>query len=125
MKEPQSKRNSPFRIAATRSKGSYSIYLYRRISLSHQQSGDAVSGSEQLDVFDGKRLIQPKDAQYLYGHRDFEKFSKRTWKRMDDSDFMAVRWFDGVIRILQMMINPAKNKVANQPGKSVGSCSSD
>ena len=44
---------------------------------------------------------------------------------MDDSDFMAVRWFDGVIRILQMMINPAKNKVANQPGKSVGSCSSD
>lgn len=39
--------------------------------------------------------------------------------------FMAVRWFDGVIRMLQMMINPAKNKVANQPGKSVGFCSSD
>lgn len=39
--------------------------------------------------------------------------------------FMAVRWLDGVIRILQKMINPAKNKVANQPGKSVGSCSSD
>lgn len=34
----------------------------------------------------GRRSIQPKDAQYLYDHRDLDKFSKWIWNRMDDSD---------------------------------------
>ena len=34
----------------------------------------------------GDRLILPKHAQYLYDHRDLDKFSKWIWNRMDDSD---------------------------------------
>ena len=33
----------------------------------------------------GIRLIQVKDAQYLYAHRDKEKFSDWLWERMDDT----------------------------------------
>ena len=33
----------------------------------------------------GIRLIQVKDAQYLYDHRDKEKFSHWIWERMDDT----------------------------------------
>lgn len=33
----------------------------------------------------GIRLIQVKDAQYLYNHRDKEKFSHWIWERMDDT----------------------------------------
>ncbi len=34
----------------------------------------------------GDRTIQPKDAQYLYDHRDKIKFSNWIWERMDESD---------------------------------------
>ena len=34
----------------------------------------------------GTRLIQPKDAQYLYDYRDIDKFSQWIWDRMDDTD---------------------------------------
>lgn len=34
----------------------------------------------------GTRLIQPKDAQYLYDYRDIDKFSHWIWDRMGDSD---------------------------------------
>ena len=34
----------------------------------------------------GDRLILPKHAQYLYDHRDLDKFSKWIWDRIDDSD---------------------------------------
>lgn len=34
----------------------------------------------------GKRSIQPKDAQYLYGHRDFDKFSVWILERTDESE---------------------------------------
>nr|DAT75080.1 MAG TPA: hypothetical protein [Caudoviricetes sp.] len=34
----------------------------------------------------GDRTFQPKDAQYLYDHRDKSKFSNWIWERMDESD---------------------------------------
>lgn len=34
----------------------------------------------------GTRIIQPTDAQYIYDHRDTEKFVSWIWERMDDSD---------------------------------------
>ena len=34
----------------------------------------------------GTRTIQPKDAQYIYDHRDPEKFADWIWGRMDESD---------------------------------------
>ncbi len=34
----------------------------------------------------GKRPIQPKDAQYLYDHRDFDKFSAWILERIDESE---------------------------------------
>lgn len=34
----------------------------------------------------GTRLIQPKDAQYLYDHRDIDKFSQWIWDRIGDTD---------------------------------------
>ncbi len=34
----------------------------------------------------GDRTIQPKDAQFLYDHRDRDKFIKWIWERMDESD---------------------------------------
>lgn len=34
----------------------------------------------------GRRSIQPKDAQYLYDHRDVVKFSEWILERMDDSE---------------------------------------
>lgn len=34
----------------------------------------------------GDRTIQPKDAQYLYDHRDKSKFSNWIWERMDETD---------------------------------------
>lgn len=34
----------------------------------------------------GARLIQPKDAQYLYDHKDIKKFSSWIEERMDDTD---------------------------------------
>lgn len=34
----------------------------------------------------GRRNIQPKDAQYLYDHRDLKKFSKWISEQMDNSD---------------------------------------
>lgn len=34
----------------------------------------------------GKRSIQPKDAQYLYDHRDFDKFSAWILERTDESE---------------------------------------
>lgn len=34
----------------------------------------------------GTRPITSKDAQYLYDHRDKDKFSSWIWKRMDESD---------------------------------------
>ncbi|MDD3307313.1 MAG: hypothetical protein PHO29_09505 [Acetobacterium sp.] len=44
----------------------------------------------------GVRLIQPKDAQYIYDHRDTDKFSSWLDDQMDNSDsFEAVsRWLD-------------------------------
>jgi hypothetical protein len=44
----------------------------------------------------GNRTFQPKDAQYLYDHRDRDKFSDWIWKRMDDSDSYdnVVAWLD-------------------------------
>lgn len=44
----------------------------------------------------GNRTFRPKDAQYLYDHRDRDKFSDWIWKRMDDSDSYdnVVAWLD-------------------------------
>lgn len=44
----------------------------------------------------GDRTIQPKDAQYLYDHRDKSKFSNWIWERMDESDSYdnVVAWLD-------------------------------
>lgn len=44
----------------------------------------------------GDRTFQPKDAQYLYDHRDKDKFSDWIWERMDDSDSYdnVVAWLD-------------------------------
>lgn len=44
----------------------------------------------------GNRTIQPKDAQYLYDHRDKSKFSNWIWERMDESDSYdnVVAWLD-------------------------------
>lgn len=44
----------------------------------------------------GDRTIQPKDAQYLYDHRDKDKFSTWIWDRMDESDSYdnVVAWLD-------------------------------
>lgn len=39
----------------------------------------------------GTRAFSPKSAQYLYDHRDKEKFSEWIWERMDESDS-----YDGV-----------------------------
>ena len=44
----------------------------------------------------GSRNIQPKDAQYLYDHRDNKKFSNWLWDRMDDSSS-----YDNVIQWLE------------------------
>ena len=45
----------------------------------------------------GDRPIQPKHAQYLYDHRDPDKFSKWIWDRMDDSESYdnVVNWLSG------------------------------
>lgn len=43
----------------------------------------------------GDRTIQPKDAQYLYDHRDKSKFSSWIWERMDESDS-----YDNVVALL-------------------------
>lgn len=44
----------------------------------------------------GTRLIQPKDAKYLYDNRDYEKFTNWVWERMDDTDSMdgMISWFE-------------------------------
>lgn len=44
----------------------------------------------------GDRMIQSKDAQYLYDHRDKSKFSNWIWERMDESDSYdnVVAWLD-------------------------------
>ena len=44
----------------------------------------------------GSRTIQPKEAQFLYNHRDKEKFSDWIWRRMDESDSYdnVVAWLD-------------------------------
>lgn len=44
----------------------------------------------------GDRTFLPKDAQYLYDHRDRDKFSDWIWERMDDSDSYdnVVAWLD-------------------------------
>ena len=44
----------------------------------------------------GDRMIQSKDAQYLYDHRDKSKFSNWIWERMDESDSYdnVVTWLD-------------------------------
>ena len=44
----------------------------------------------------GDRTFQPKDAQYLYDHRDKDKFSDWIWERMDDSDSYdnVVAWLE-------------------------------
>lgn len=46
----------------------------------------------------GDRTIQPKDAQYLYDHRDKNKFSNWIWERMDESDSYdnVVAWLDNL-----------------------------
>lgn len=46
----------------------------------------------------GDRTIQPKDAQYLYDHRDKSKFSNWIWERMDESDSYdnVVSWLDSI-----------------------------
>lgn len=46
----------------------------------------------------GYRAIQPKDAQYLYDHRDKSKFSNWIWERMDESDSYdnVVAWLDSL-----------------------------
>lgn len=46
----------------------------------------------------GNRTIQPKDAQYLYDHRDKNKFSNWVWERMDESDSYenVVAWLDSI-----------------------------
>lgn len=46
----------------------------------------------------GDRTIQPKDAQYLYDHRDKNKFSNWIWERMDESDSYdnVVAWLDSL-----------------------------
>lgn len=46
----------------------------------------------------GDRTIQPKDAQYLYDHRDKSKFSNWIWERMDESDSYdnVVAWLDSL-----------------------------
>ncbi len=50
----------------------------------------------------GSRQIQPKDAQYLYNHRDLSKFSEWIWNTMDYSDS-----YDGVSNWLK------KNNIDN------------
>lgn len=44
----------------------------------------------------GDRAIPSKDAQFLYDHRDKEKFENWIWDRMDDSDSYdkVVAWLD-------------------------------
>lgn len=44
----------------------------------------------------GNRTFLPKDAQYLYDHRDKDKFSAWIWERMDESDSYdnVVAWLD-------------------------------
>ncbi|WP_326975001.1 ABC-three component system protein [Caproicibacter sp. BJN0012] len=46
----------------------------------------------------GDRTIQPKDAQYLYDHRDKSKFSNWIWERMDESDSYdnVVSWLNNL-----------------------------
>lgn len=46
----------------------------------------------------GDRTIQPKDAQYLYDHRDKSKFSNWVWERMDESDS-----YDNVVALLDSL----------------------
>ena len=45
----------------------------------------------------GKRFFQPKEAQYLYDHRDKSKFADWVSERMDDSDSYdnVVAWLEG------------------------------
>lgn len=44
----------------------------------------------------GSRTFQPNDAQFLYDHRDKDKFSDWIWDRMDESDSYdnVVAWLD-------------------------------
>ena len=46
----------------------------------------------------GDRTIQPRDAQFLYDHRDKSKFSNWIWERMDESDSYdnVVAWLDSI-----------------------------
>ena len=46
----------------------------------------------------GDRKIPPKDAQYLYDHRDKSKFSNWIWVRMDESESYdnVVKWLDSL-----------------------------
>lgn len=46
----------------------------------------------------GNRPITAKDAQYIYDHRDTEKFSNWIWERMDDSESYdnVVAWLDSI-----------------------------
>lgn len=46
----------------------------------------------------GDRTIQPKDAQYIYDHRDKSKFSNWIWERMGESDSYdnVVVWLDSL-----------------------------
>lgn len=53
MKEPQSVWISPFRIAANPLKRQLLYSIVRQIPLSHQRSGDALSGGEQFFVMLG------------------------------------------------------------------------
>lgn len=44
----------------------------------------------------GDRIFQAKDAQFLYDHRDKDKFSNWVWERMDESDSYdsVAAWLD-------------------------------
>ena len=59
----------------------------------------------------GTRLIQPKDAQYLYDHRDIDKFSQWIWDRMGDTDSYdsVVDWLSncGITDAIQQSRAPA------------------
>ncbi|MBR3298902.1 MAG: hypothetical protein IKI64_06820 [Clostridia bacterium] len=52
----------------------------------------------QYRYIKGTRTIQPKDAQYLYDHRDKSKFSDWIWERMDESDSYdnVVAWLKSI-----------------------------
>ena len=52
----------------------------------------------QYRYIKGTRTIQPKDAQYLYDHRDKSKFSEWIWDRMGESDSYdsVVAWLKSI-----------------------------